>query len=96
MDNNFDEEIMQVPQSHSLQADMVTGWKPKLKIIGPMPLNFDNKYIDKTVKSIVNSDTSIYSAVYLGNHVFTKAPVPATPFKCIRFMRKSISTNTPT
>lgn len=32
--------------SYSLEADLATGWKPKLKIIGPMPLNFDNPSVD--------------------------------------------------
>jgi len=33
---------------------MITGWKPKLKIIGPMPLNFDNKAVDKSIMALVH------------------------------------------
>ena len=42
------------PISHSLEADMATGWKPKLKIIGPMPLNYDNPSVDKSVKALLH------------------------------------------
>ena len=38
---------------HTLEADMITGWKPKLKIIGPMPLNFDNAAVDKSVMALL-------------------------------------------
>lgn len=53
-------------QNYSLEADMATGWKPKMKIIGPMPLNFDNPSIDNLIKPLVFSETSIHEVVYLG------------------------------
>lgn len=37
---------------------MATGWKPKMKIIGPMPLNFDNSHLDKLIKPLIYSETS--------------------------------------
>lgn len=40
--------------NHSLEADLLTGWKPKLKIIGPMPLNFDNPLIDKSIMALIH------------------------------------------
>lgn len=52
--------------SHSLDADLATGWRPRLKIIGPMPLNFDNEHIDRLLKPVLSSDTSLYEVVYLG------------------------------
>ncbi len=42
------------------------GWRPKLKVIGPIPLNFDNEFIDKAIKDLLKSEVSIYSVVYLG------------------------------
>lgn len=45
---------------------MITGWKPKMKIIGPMPLNFDNPNLDNLIKPLTYSDTSIHEVVYLG------------------------------
>lgn len=71
MEYNASVSLGNVPSSHSLQADIVTGWKPKMKIIGPMPLNFDNPHLDKTIRSIMSSDTSIYSVVYLGKDIET-------------------------
>ena len=49
--NNEPEELP--PMSYSLEADMATGWKPKLKIIGPMPLNFDNPTVDKSLMALL-------------------------------------------
>ena len=60
------ENLANVTAAHSLSADIATGWRPKLKIIGPMPLNFDNKHIDPFVQSILSTDASLFSVVYLG------------------------------
>lgn len=51
--------------NHSLEADMATGWKPKMRIIGPMPLNFDNPSLDNIIKSLIHS-TSVIEIIYLG------------------------------
>jgi hypothetical protein len=65
--DNHPSDIGILNENHTLTADLATGWKPKLKIIGPMPLNFDNKYIDKTIRNLLFSDASIFSVAYLGN-----------------------------
>jgi hypothetical protein len=67
MNNNPQNDIGMLNENHTLSADLATGWKPKLKIIGPMPLNFDNPFIDKTIKHLLFSDASIFTIVYLGN-----------------------------
>ena len=58
---------MDEPKSHSLEADLATGWRPRLKIIGPMPLNFDNQHIDRILRPIISSETSLDEVVFLGN-----------------------------
>lgn len=37
---------------YSLEADIITGWKPKMKVIGPVPLNFDNSIVDEIVDEL--------------------------------------------
>ena len=50
MNNSYNKQA-----SHSLDADIATGWRPRLKIIGPMPLNFDNQHVDKILRPLVSS-----------------------------------------
>jgi hypothetical protein len=38
-----------ISKNYSLEPDMISGWKPKIKVVGPIPLNFDNTIIDKIV-----------------------------------------------
>lgn len=59
------------------------GWKPNLKVIGPVPLNFDNPYIDKSIKEILKSQTSFYYVSYLGINIFKQniGPRPLNTFK---------------
>ena len=64
--NNMDEDSRNKNDNHSLQADIATGWRPRLKIIGPMPLNFDNPHIDKILRPLISSDTSLDQVIYLG------------------------------
>ena len=45
---------------------MATGWKPKLKIIGPMPLNFDNPTVDKSLMALISQESAFYQVSYLG------------------------------
>jgi hypothetical protein len=33
---------------------MVTGWRPKSKIIGPIPFNFDNFVVDELVDELTS------------------------------------------
>lgn len=63
MDDDVDE---MGPASHSLEADMSTGWKPKLKIIGPMPLNFDNPVVDRPLAALLRQESAFYQVAYLG------------------------------
>jgi hypothetical protein len=37
-----------------------------MKIIGPMPLNFDNHSLDNLIKPLIYSDTSVHEVIYLG------------------------------
>jgi hypothetical protein len=32
---------------YSLEADIMTGWQPKMKVVGPIPLNFDASICDE-------------------------------------------------
>lgn len=79
-----------MPSNHSLSADIAMGWKPKLKVIGPIPLNFDNQFIDKSIKDVLKSDASIYSVIYLGIFSFIQVsgPRPQTTFKMHECLKK--------
>lgn len=72
---------------------MATGWKPKMKIIGPMPLNFDNPDLDNLIKPLVFSDTSIHEVVYLGRIDLTQDYGHAILSKCTRSSPKTIATS---
>ena len=45
---------------------MATGWKPKLKIIGPMPLNYDNPSVDGSLMALIRQESAFYQISYLG------------------------------
>ena len=47
---------------------MATGWKPKLKIIGPMPLNYDNPSVDRSIMALICQESAFYEVVYLGTY----------------------------
>lgn len=38
-----------VTKTYSLEPDMLSGWKPKMRIVGPVPLNFDNPVVDTVI-----------------------------------------------
>ena len=57
----------EVAGSYSLEADLVTGWKPKLKVIGPMPLIYDNPKVDDSIKALLHQESAFYSIIYLGS-----------------------------
>jgi hypothetical protein len=42
-----------VTKAYSLEPDMLSGWKPKIRIVGPVPLNFDNPIIDAIVEGLI-------------------------------------------
>jgi hypothetical protein len=64
----------ELPHKHySLEPDLASGWVPKLKVIGPIPLNFDNNLTDRLVDTLLNErKTSFYSVVYLGTYYLEK------------------------
>lgn len=33
---------------------MVSGWKPRMRIVGPVPLNFDNPIVDTIVEELTS------------------------------------------
>ena len=41
-------------KNYSLEPDMVGGWKPNGKIVGPIPLNFDNQVVDAVVEELTS------------------------------------------
>ena len=47
---------------------MATGWKPKLKIIGPMPLNYDTPRVDRSIMALICQESAFYEVVYLGTY----------------------------
>lgn len=65
----FEESPEKKAANYSLQADLLTGWKPKLKIIGPMPLNFDNPRVDKSIMSLVHQESAFYEVVFMGTSI---------------------------
>lgn len=42
------------------------GWLPKMKIIGPIPLNFDNDLTDSITHNLLGDPSTPYRVVYLG------------------------------
>ena len=48
MHNGFSLPALEIAnKNYSLQADMATGWQPhKMKVVGPVPLNFDATICD--------------------------------------------------
>lgn len=46
----FSLPALEIPtKNYSLEADMVTGWQPKMRVVGPVPLNFDCAVVDELV-----------------------------------------------
>lgn len=44
---------------------MVTGWQPKMRVVGPVPLNFDCAVVDELVE-ILTTQRKKEQVVYLG------------------------------
>lgn len=80
-------------KNFTLDADIATGWKPKMSIIGPMPLNFDNLALDKLIKPLIYSDTSPHEVVYLGKNGEIQGSDQETHLKCMLFWPRIIDTN---
>jgi hypothetical protein len=43
-----------ITKTYSLEPDMVSGWKPRMRIVGPVPLNFDNPIVDTIVEELTS------------------------------------------
>jgi hypothetical protein len=39
-------------KNYSLEADIATGWQPKMRVVGPIPLNFDSSVVDEVVETL--------------------------------------------
>lgn len=94
--NFMNSDIEEVAISHSLEADMATGWKPKLKIIGPMPLNYDNPVVDKSIMALVHQESAFYEVVYMGTSLITEVRAQQALSNCTSNSQSSIGTNTAT
>jgi hypothetical protein len=52
---------------------MATGWRPKTKIVGPVPLNFDNQVVDELVDELTSFGSKYHErVVYLGMSLQTQ------------------------
>jgi hypothetical protein len=41
-------------KQYSLEADFATGWRPKNRILGPVPLNCDARLLDEIVDELTS------------------------------------------
>ena len=41
-------------KNYSLEADMATGWRPKMKLVGPIPFNFDSRVVDELIDELTS------------------------------------------
>ena len=41
-------------KKYSLEADIITGWKPKFKVLGPIPFNFDSAITDEVIDELTS------------------------------------------
>jgi hypothetical protein len=49
----FSLPALELPNKHySLEADIATGWQPKMKVVGPVPLNFDATVQDELIETL--------------------------------------------
>lgn len=90
MENEQEESLT---QNYSLEADLVTGWKPKLKIIGPMPLNFDNRSVDRSIMALLHQDSAFYTISYLGRSSLRQVPVQSALSNFTTFSRGTTDTS---
>jgi hypothetical protein len=57
-------------KNYSLDADMATGWRPKQRIVGPIPFNFDSTLTDLIVDEITSFGCKYRErVVYLGKYL---------------------------
>jgi len=54
-------------KNYSLEADMINGWRPKTKLVGPIPFNFDSQVIDELIDELTSFGSKYKERViYLG------------------------------
>lgn len=54
-------------KQYSLEADIITGWRPRTKILGPIPLNCDDRLVDEIVEELTSFGSRHRErVVYLG------------------------------
>ena len=41
-------------KNYSLEADMISGWRPKTKLVGPIPFNFDNQVVYELIDELTS------------------------------------------
>jgi hypothetical protein len=71
-----------VTKTYSLEPDMLSGWKPKMRIVGPVPLNFDNPIIDTIVEELTSyGNKYLERVVYLGIDKVHLGNRPASSYK---------------
>ena len=65
-------------KNYSLEADMITGWRPKQRVVGPIPLNFDSTITDEIIDELTSFGVKYRERViYLGKYgkYFDRFPV---------------------
>lgn len=74
---------MELPtKNYSLEADMVTGWRPKLKVLGPIPFNFDSRILDELIDELTSFGRKYRERViYLGMSHFYSGNRYVSSFK---------------
>lgn len=72
-------------KQYSLDADIITGWRPKNRILGPIPFNFDAALLDEIVDELTSFGSKYKERViYLGKRVATQATGSPTASRCTR------------
>lgn len=49
---------------------MINGWRPKTKLVGPIPFNFDSQVVDELIDELTSFGSKYKERViYLGKYV---------------------------
>jgi hypothetical protein len=60
-------------KQYSLEADILTGWRPRTKILGPIPLNCDAHLLDEVIDELTSFGSCHRERViYLGKECGTQ------------------------
>lgn len=78
-------------KQYSLDADIITGWRPKNKILGPIPFNFDSSLLDEIVDELTSFGSRHKERViYLGIIAIKKVIDSQIASKCIKKLIEDI------